>query len=461
MKKQTELLEKMPVGKLIFRYYWPAFVGVIATSLYNIIDRIFIGQGVGAAALSGITAVFPIMIIMMAFGMLIGMGGSVKLSMFLGEKKYDKAEKVLGNVILLIFLVSFFVAGLGFIIKQPMLTLFGATEQTMIYANNYLNIILFGVVFQMMGFSLNSLIRAEGNARLAMLSMLITAAINIPLDWLFIMKFGWGVRGAAMATIISMISLSAWVFIHFRSPRCVVPLKWQRIQYDPFIVKGMVGIGLAPFFMQIANSLVQGVYNTQLIKYGGDLAVGAFGIIMSVAILIIMSIIALNMATQPIIGYNYGARNLCRVRQTLRYSMIAATILAVVSWAALELFPSPIIRLFNKESEILHRYGVQGLRIFVMMLPVVGFQIVIGNYFQSVGKAKTAAFLSLLRQVIVLMPLLFIFPEYFGLKGIWMASPTADTISAIIAGTLMIKEWQKNLAPRKECVFSKAEPVKE
>ncbi|PLX22551.1 MAG: MATE family efflux transporter [Salinivirgaceae bacterium] len=444
----------MPIGKLIMKFYWPAFVGVIANSLYNIIDRIFIGQGVGADALSGITSVFPIMIIIMAFGMLIGMGGSVKLSIFLGEKKMDKAEKVLGNVLLLVFIISILMGILGFAIKQPMLEIFGATETTMNYANDYLNIILYGLVFQMVGFSMNSAIRSEGNAKIAMYSMLIAAGINIPLDWLFIMKFGWGVKGAAWATIISMAVLALWVLIHFRSKRCVVPLKWSRIKYDPFIVKSIIAIGMAPFFMQIANSFVQGVYNTQLIKYGGDLAVGAFGIIMSVVILIIMSIIALNMASQPIIGYNYGARNIDRVKQTLKLGMIAATVLAVISWILLEAFPSPIIRLFNSESELLHEYGVTGLRIFIIMLPVVGFQIVISNYFQSVGKAKIAAFLSLLRQVIVLMPLLFIFPSYWGLNGIWMASPTADLISAIIASLLMIREWKKSLSSSKNSVIN-------
>jgi putative MATE family efflux protein len=453
-KSQTEQLEKMPIGKLIMKYYWPAFVGVVANSLYNIIDRIFIGQGVGADALSGITSVFPIMIIIMAFGMLIGMGGSVKLSIFLGEKKTEKAEKVLGNVVLLIFIISILMGILGFAIKQPMLEAFGATETTINYANDYLNIILYGLVFQMIGFSLNSMIRSEGNAKIAMYSMLIAAGVNIPLDWLFIMKFGWGVKGAAWATIISMAILALWVLIHFRSKRCVVPLKWSRIKYDPFIVKSIIAIGMAPFFMQIANSFVQGVYNTQLIKYGGDLAVGAFGVIMSVVILIVMSIIALNMASQPIIGYNYGARNIERVKQTLRLGMIAATILAVISWIILEVFPTPIIRLFNAESEVLLEYGVNGLRIFVIMLPVVGFQIVISNYFQSIGKAKTAALLSLLRQVIVLMPLLFIFPNYWGLEGIWMASPAADFISAIIASLLMIREWKKTLSPTKNSVIT-------
>ncbi len=435
------------------RYYWPAFIGVIATSLYNIIDRVFIGQGVGAEALSGITAVFPIMVIMMAFGMLIGMGGGVKLSIFLGEKKMDRAEKVLGNVFLLIIFISILVATLGFIIKQPMLEIFGATQTTMNYANDYLNIILFGVIFQMMGFSLNNLIRAEGNARKAMWSMLITAGINIPLDWLFIMKFGWGVQGAALATIISMMSLSVWVLIHFRSKHSVVPLKWHQIKYDPFIVKSIIAIGMAPFFMQIASSFVQGIFNSQLIKYGGDLAVGAFGIIMSVVVLVVMSIVALNMASQPIIGYNFGARNISRVKQTVRYGMIAATILALISWAILELFPAPIIKLFNNESEELREFGVRGIRIFSFMLPVVGFQIIVGNYFQSVGKAKIAAFISLLRQVIVLAPLLFILPKFYGLDGIWLASPVSDVIAALVSGTLMIREWYKNLSPRKSSII--------
>lgn len=457
---KSKELEKMPIGRLIMKYYWPAFVGVVANSLYNIIDRIFIGQGVGAEALSGITTVFPIMIIIMAFGMMVGIGGGVKLSIFLGQKKHLKAEKVLGNVLFLGVIISISLTILGFLIKKPILELFGATQNTISYANDYLNVILFGVLFQTVGFSLNNIIRAEGNARIAMVSMLIAAGINIPLDWLFIMKFGWGVQGAAWATVISMSILAAWVLRHFTHKHSVIKLKLANLRYDPFIVKGIIAIGMAPFLMQFANSFVQGIFNTQLIKYGGDLAVGAFGIIMSVVVLIVMSIIALNMASQPIIGYNYGARNITRVRQTLVYAMVAATILAIISWAVVEIFPTPIIKLFNDESEELRKFGVEGLRIFAIMLPVVGFQIVIGNYFQSVGKAKTAAFISLLRQVLILTPLLFILPKTFGLKGIWMASPISDLISAIIAGSIMLREWRKNLAPRRNSVFSSTEEKK-
>lgn len=453
-------LENMPIGRLIMKYYWPAFVGVVANSLYNIVDRIFIGQGVGAEALSGITTVFPIMIIIMAFGMMVGIGGGVKLSIFLGKKRHLTAEKVLGNVLLLSIIISLALTILGFIVKKPILELFGATQVTMDYANDYLNIILFGIVFQTVGFSLNNLIRAEGNARIAMVSMLITAGINIPLDWLFIIKFGWGVKGAAWATIISMTILAAWVLRHFTHKHSVVKLKMANLRYDPFIVKGIIAIGMAPFFMQFANSFVQGIFNTQLIKFGGDLAVGAFGIINSVMTLIIMSIIALNMASQPIIGYNFGAKNISRVRQTISYGMIAATVIASISWVIVELFPAPIIHLFNDESEELRRLGVEGLRMFSVMLPVIGFQTVIGNYYQSVGKAKTAAFLSLLRQVIILTPLLFILPKSYGLTGIWIAAPISDVISAIIVGSIMIFEWRKNLAPGRNSIYLSKEKMR-
>lgn len=443
-KHQIHNLENKSITKLMYQYFWPAFIGVIANSLYNIIDRIFIGQGVGAEALSGITAVFPIMIIIMAFGMLIGMGSGVKLSIFLGEKKHYKAEMVLGNMFLLIIIISFLVTILGFVIKKPILEIFGATQTTITYANDYLNIILYGVIFQMIGFSLNNIIRAEGNAKIAMVSMILAAGINIPLDYLFIMVFKWGVQGAAYATIISMMSLSIWVLFHFTGKNCVVKLKLKRIKYNPTIVKGVVAIGFAPFSMQIASSFVQGIYNTQLIKYGGDLAVGAFGIVISVSVFIIMSIIALNMATQPIIGFNYGARNYLRVKKTLKISLVTASIISLVAWTLIQLFPEPVINLFNKDNPVLLKYGIQGIRLFLMMLPIIGFQIVISGYFQSVGKAKQATLLSLLRQVIFLTPLLLILPHYMGLKGIWLASPISDTLSGIISSIFMITEWKKH-----------------
>ncbi len=436
-------LENHPVGALMWRYFWPAFIGVMANSLYNIIDRIFIGQFVGPEALSGVTAVFPVMVIMMAFGMLIGVGASVRLSLNLGRKNYERAGKVVGNTVVLIILVSVFVTVLGFAIKDPMLRMFGATDTTIEYANEYLNYILWGVVLHEFGFAMNSLIRAEGNARIAMISMLISAGINIPLDAFFIIYLDMGVPGAALATIISMACLSAWVLIHFKSNRCVVKLRKKYIGIDSGILGSIVTIGLAPFAMQIANSAVQGLLNLSLIKYGSDLAVGAMGIIMSVVVLIVMSIVALNMASQPIIGYNYGALNFSRVRQALKISVTIATAISVGSWVLIQMFPRPVISLFVSDSPEIMKYGVEGLRYFLMALPIVGFQVVVGNYFQSVGKAGRAVFLTLLRQVIVLIPLLIVLPQSLGLLGVWISAPISDSISAVISALFLVQEWKK------------------
>jgi putative MATE family efflux protein len=431
------------VGALMWRYFWPAFIGVMANSLYKIIDRIFIGRYVGAEALSGVTAVFPVMVIMMAFGMLVGIGASVRLSLNLGRKDYSRARKVVGNTVFLVVVISVLVTTLGFVIKDPMLRLFGATDTTVAYANQYLNYILWGVILHEFGFSMNALIRAEGNARIAMYSMLISAGINIPLDALFIIHFGWGVQGAALATIISMAFLSLWVLIHFRSKRSVVRLDRKYIRLDLKIVWSILSIGLAPFAMQIAQSAVQALLNFNLIKYGSDLAVGAMGIVMSVGVIIIMSIVALNMATQPIIGYNYGAERFDRVRQSLKYGIVMASAFAVISWVFVQIFPEAIVRLFVDDSRDIMYYGVQGLRAYLLALPIVGYQIVAGSYFQSVGKAGTAIFLTLLRQIIVLIPMLLILPRFYGLTGVWYASPVADTVSGIVCAFLIIREWRK------------------
>jgi putative MATE family efflux protein len=332
---------------------------------------------------------------------------------------------------------------LGFIIKDPMLRLFGATDTTIDYANDYLNYILWGVVLHEFGFSMNALIRAEGNARIAMYSMLISAGINIPLDALFIIHLGMGVKGAALATIISMACLSVWVLVHFRSKRCVVRLRKRYIGLDMGIIVSIVSVGLAPFAMQIANSVVQALLNINLIKYGSDLAVGAMGIIMSVVIIIIMSIVALNMAGQPIIGYNYGARNFERVRHTLKIGLLIASAISLGAWVFIQVFPRPVISLFIDDSPEIMEYGVEGMRTYLLALPIVGFQVVVGNYLQSVGKAGKAIFLTLLRQVLVLIPMLLILPKIMGLTGVWMSAPISDTASAIVCAIFLVSEWKK------------------
>lgn len=436
-------LEHKKIGSLLWKYSLPAFTGVIINSLYNIVDRIFIGQGVDAYALSGLSAVFPILLIIMAFGMLIGMGAGVRISINLGKKDFKRAELVLGNALMLNIIISILVTGLGFAIKTPMLKLFGASETTIEYANEYLNIILLGTILNTVGFSLNNLIRSEGNAKIAMYSMIISAGTNIILDPIFIFVLGMGIKGAAYATIISMAVLCVWVLMHFRSENSLIKIRTRNLKLNTDIIKYIVTIGFAPFAMQLASSFVQGTLNTQLVKYGGDLAVGAMGIINSIAMFLVMSIFAINMGAQPIIGFNYGAKLYNRVKEVLIIGLKAATLISFIGWIIVQLFPAAIIKAFNNSNAELLNIGENGLRLIFIAFPIVGFQVIAGNYFQSVGNAKISALLSLLRQVLLLIPAILIFPNFWGLNGVWLSAPIADSISAIIVFFFMRAEFKK------------------
>lgn len=442
MKKVQELGEEN-ISRLMLKYFIPAFIGVFVNALYNIVDRIFIGQGVGAEALSGISVIFPIMLIMMGFGMLIGIGTGVYVSINLGKKDVGKAEETLGTGFVLMLVVSAIVMAVIFFLKDPILRSFGSTDETFQYANDYLNIIIGGMPFMIVGFSLNNVIRSEGNARIAMVSMILSSVTNVVLDYLFIFKWGMGVKGAAYATVISMFVLMVWVLLHFRGKRSVIKLRIKHFRVVwPTLVE-IVAIGMAPFSMQIASSFVQGLLNKELIVYGGDLAVGAMGIINSVLTLFIMAIVAINMASQPIIGFNYGAKSVKRVKDALRISIIAATFIAIGAFIVIESIPGIIVKLFNNDSDVLYDISVNGLRIVIIMWPIVGFQVVASNFFQSVGKAKLAMFATLFRQVIGLIPLIYILPHFWGINGIWFAFPLADTMSATAVYIILVREWKK------------------
>ncbi|HCE57087.1 MAG TPA: MATE family efflux transporter [Prolixibacteraceae bacterium] len=440
---KLEELGKTDVGKLMWKYFVPAFVGVFLNALYNIVDRIFIGQGVGAEALSGISVIFPVMLIMMGFGMMIGIGTGVVVSINLGKRDLETAEKTIGTGFVLMIIASAVVMILTYIFKKPVLQSFGATAETYQFANDYLNIILAGTIFMVVGFSLNNVIRSEGNARIAMISMILSSVTNVLLDYIFIFRFGWGVKGAAWATIISMFVLMVWVLVHFNSKRSVVRLKQNNIRFDWFILKQIVAIGMAPFAMQIASSVVQGLLNKKLIQFGGDLAVGAMGIINSMVTLFVMSIVAINMAAQPIIGFNYGAKSVERVKQSLKISIIAATAIAVGAFILIEAMPGVFVKLFNNNSTVLYELARNGMTLVFLALPIVGFQVVASNFFQSVGKAKYAMFATLFRQVILLIPLLFLLPVFFGINGIWLAFPVADIVSAMAVALVLYHEWKK------------------
>jgi putative MATE family efflux protein len=441
--KNIEELEKANIGRLMLKYFIPAFIGVFVNALYNIVDRIFIGQGVGAEALSGISVIFPVMLIMMGFGMLIGIGTGVLVSINLGKKNIEMAEKTIGTGFSLMFLVSVGVMVVTYLLKEPILHSFGSTPETFQYANDYLNIILAGTPFMIIGFSLNNVIRSEGNARIAMISMILSSVTNVVLDYIFIFKLNMGVKGAAYATIIAMFVLMVWVLVHFRGKRSVIKLRNKNIGIEWKIFKEIVAIGMAPFAMQIAGSFVHGLLNKKLITFGGDLAVGAMGIINSVLTIFIMAIVAINMASQPIIGFNYGAKSTKRVKDALRISLIAATLIAVFAFIVIQVIPGLIVKLFNDDSQLLFDISVNGIRLVILALPIVGFQVVASNFFQSVGKAKLALFATLIRQVIMLIPLIYIFPGFWGINGIWLAFPVADSMSAIVVTIMLIREWNR------------------
>ncbi|MBN2595476.1 MATE family efflux transporter [Labilibaculum sp.] len=441
--KNVQELESASIKSLLWRYFLPAFTGVVINSLYNVVDRIFIGQGVGAIALSGLSAVFPIMLIMMAFGMLIGIGAGVRISINLGKKDFGRAEWVLGNSFVLMIIVSLIITIIGFLIKDPLLRMFGVGDDTMSVANEYLNIILYGAIFSVVGFSLNNLIRSEGNAKIAMYSMLISAGTNIILDPIFIFVLDMGVAGAAYATIISQFILCIWVISHFRSEKSIIKLRFSNFKLNREIVFYILTIGFAPFSMQLAGSFVQALFNVQLVAYSNDIAIAAMGVINSVAMLIVMTVVALNMAAQPIFGFNYGAQNYARVKECLILCMKAATGIVIFGFLGVQLFPELIVRAFNNSSAELLDMGSYGLRIILIALPVVGFQVVVGNYFQSIGKAGISAMLTLMRQVILLIPILFILPTFLGLDGVWFAGPISDVGSAVIASIFLVRELRK------------------
>jgi len=436
-------LRTTKISTLLGKYYWPAFTGAIIHTLYNIVDRIFIGQGVGAEALAGLTSVFPIMLILMAFGMLVGMGSGVRISLNLGKKNVKRAEHVLGNALMLCLTFAVVLSIGAFAVKTPLLQLFGVSSNTMGYANDYLDIILLGSVFNMTGFALNNIIRSEGNARIAMFSMIISAGLNLILDPIFIFVLDMGVQGAALATVISQFFLFVWVIYHFLNKHSVIKLRWPNFKPNIEIIVYIITIGFAPFAMQLAASVVQGTSNAQLVRYGGDLAVGSMGVIMSVSMLFLMAVFALNMASQPIVSFNYGAEDYKRVKQTLMLTLKLSTIIAICGGIFVELFPSTIARMFNHDNLEFIELTKRGLRLVMIMYPIVGFQIVVSNYFQAVGNAWKSALLSLLRQVISLIPLLILLPRFWGLDGVWLAFPFADTISAIASAIFLTYEIKR------------------
>lgn len=455
---RSKQLSEEKIGKLLLTFSIPAIVGMLVNALYNIVDRIFVGRGVGSLAIAGITIGFPIMIILMAFGMLVGLGATSLISIRLGQNKKDEAEKIVGHALTLLVVIMLGLTVFGLAFLEPLLRLFGASADVMPYAKDYLRIILFGAVFQGIGFGMNNIIRAEGNPKVAMLTMLIGAILNTILDPIFIFVFKWGIQGAAIATIISQAASAIWVLSHFLGGRSTLKVRKENLKLKMDVVLSIFSIGFAPFMMQLAASAVSAILNNQLAVFGGDIAISAMGIVNSISTIILMPIFGINQGSQPIIGFNFGAKQYNRVKQTFKYAAAAATTLVVLGFFLIRIFPVQLITLFAEGDQALIEIGTNGLKIFFTLLPVIGFQIVSANYFQAVGKPKQAAILSLSRQVLFLIPGLLIFPKYFALNGVWMATPVADALASIVTGVWILFEI-KNLGTNKAKEQSSTKPL--
>lgn len=440
---RAKLLSEESIGKLLLQFSIPAIIGMLVNALYNIVDRIFIGRGVNQLAIGGIFVGMPISLILMAFSMLIGIGGNTLVSIRLGQNRKGDAEKIAGNSIVLLLLISTVISIFGLIFLEPLLKSFGASDSNLQYSIDYMRIILYGAPFQALGFGMNNFIRGEGNPKIAMMTMLIGAILNTILDPIFIFVFDMGVKGAALATIISQLVSAIWVMKYFIGESSMLKIKKQYLKLKISIIKEIVSIGFAPFSMQLAASMVTILLNNNLKNYGGGLATSSMGVIQSISMLILMPMFGINQGAQPIIGFNYGAQHYDRVKKTLKLAIVAATCLGIAGFFLTQALPVTLFKLFiGSEGSIdeVIKIGVPGMRIYLAMLPIIGFQVVSANYFQATGKPKHAMFLSLSRQVLVIIPVLIILPRFFGLTGVWLAGPISDVIASIITAYFVIKD---------------------
>lgn len=431
--KQAALeLGTKPIGTLLAQYALPAIVAMVASSLYNMIDSIFIGQGVGALAISGLAITFPFMNLSAAFGAAIGVGSSTFLSVKLGQRDYGIANSILGNCVMLNILVGIVFGGVCLLFLEPILRFFGASAYTMPYAKDYMEIILLGNAVTHLYLGLNAVLRAAGKPKMAMYLTIFTVILNAVLDPLFIYTFRLGIRGAAYATVLSQLVALGWQWMLFSKKNELLHFDYDKFKIKKRIVSSIVSIGISPFSMNACACLVVIFINNTLADYGGDMAVGAYGIANRVAFVFVMVTFGVCQGMQPIAGYNYGAQNYSRLKEVLRLSVMAGTAVCAFGFLIAMVCPRLVARLFTTD-EALIAMSVTALRYIMAMFIIIGAQMVITNFFQSIGKAKVSIFLSLSRQLIFLVPALMVLPKVMGLDGVWLAMPLSDAIAAIMA----------------------------
>lgn len=441
-RKATLALGTQPVGKLLLQYAMPAIIAMVASSLYNIIDRAFIGQVVGPLAISGLAITFPFMNLSGAFGAAVGVGASTAISVKLGQKDYRTAEELLGNTVTLNLIIGFCFSVICLVFLDPILYFFGASKETIPYARSFMQVILCGNMVSHMYFGMNAVLRAASKPRQAMNATVFTVVMNVLLDVVFILIMKWGIRGAAFATVISQTLALVYQMKLFCNKNELLHLKRGIYGLKARLVKNIIAIGISPFLMNLCACLIIIFINNQLVRYGGDLMVGAYGIASAISTVFIMIIIGVNQGMQPIAGYNYGAQNIDRLMKVLKLATIAATIIMSTGWLIAMTLPHLLARIFTSDPSLI-KMAVGAIRINMLVFFIVGFQMVVTNFFQCIGKVKISIFLSLSRQLLFLLPLLYVLPLFFGVDGVWFALPTSDFVAAAVAAVIMVSYMRK------------------
>ena len=437
-RQKTLELGTKPVGQLLWQYALPAMVAMVASSLYNIIDRSVIGQVVGPEAIAGLGITFPFMNLGAAFGAAVGVGASTCISVKLGQRDYQTAQHLLGNTVTLNLVVGFLFMLVSLLLLDPILRFFGASDVTLPYAREFMQVILLGNMITHMYFGMNAVLRAAGKPRHAMYATLFTVGCNIVLVIAFVWWFRWGIRGAALATVVSQSLALCWQMWIFSDKRELLHLKRGIYRLQANLVRNIVSIGVSPFLMQTTSCVIVIFMNNQFVRYGGDMAVGAYSIANSMVMVFFMFVMGVTQGMQPIVGYNYGAQKYDRMMRCLWLSIAVATAILLVGWAISMLFPRQMARIFTTDPTLLDM-AARGIMLVMLVFFVVGSQAVITNFFQCIGKVRISIFLSLSRQLIFLLPMAYVFPQVWGLDGVWYSMPASDFIA--FAFTIPILMW--------------------
>jgi len=438
MNENNHILADERVGRLLVSLSTPAMIGMFVTALYNVVDTIFVGRGVGTLAIAGIAIVFPIQMVVMAIAQMLGIGGAAMISIALGAGDYPKAEKTFGNVLMLVVGFGIIMATLGNIFIDELLRIFGASNTILPYSKDYASIILYGTVFFSFAMTSNSIVRSEGRAIMAMVSMLVSAILNIILDPIFIFGFGWGIKGAAWATVISQFAAVIYLVIYFSAGKSSLKIKPKDLLLETKIVTEILAIGSASFLRQISTSIMVIFMNHTLRIYGGDLVIAIFGIMHRILMFISMPIFGIAQGLQPITGFNYGAKRYEKAKRVLHLSIQATTIIGITGAVIIILFPRILLSVFTTDQNLIE-IGSRALRIFIIALPFTGFQVVGTTLFQAIGKARQALELTVGRQV-VLIALVFLLSHWFQLDGIWVAFPLADFLFFFVVLALYLPQ---------------------